>query len=287
MTKLKIGDFAKLAQISTHRLRNYEKQGVLHPICIDKESGYRYYSVEQLGQLNRIIALRGLGLSLTEIKAALVANISVNQMEEMLLQRQHEIEREITSRQNQLQQVHHRLQQIKNESQLLPYEIVIKSLPAYTIASIRMIVNSRIDAAYYCNALHYEIHEVLAKLGLGTESPTINLYHMATYEETDIDLEACVVVPAKTLGLNTYSRVQIRQLKAVPEAATLLFSGDYSQIDLAIQYMEQWAQREGYRAAGAFREVHHSRMVNDVKTQTGKPVVELQAPIEKSPQIHS
>ncbi|MEM7799002.1 MAG: MerR family transcriptional regulator [Chloroflexota bacterium] len=59
-----IGDFAKLAQVSTHRLRNYDKQGLLKPIQIDQETGYRYYSAEQLGRLNRIIALRGLDLPL-------------------------------------------------------------------------------------------------------------------------------------------------------------------------------------------------------------------------------
>ncbi|MEM7332519.1 MAG: MerR family transcriptional regulator [Chloroflexota bacterium] len=286
MTKLKIGDFAKLAQISTHRVRNYEKQGLLQPHFIDKETGYRYYAVEQLGQLNRIIALRGLGLSLAAIKDALIANISVDQMEEMLLQHKDDIEQEIAERQYQLQQVHHRLQQIKNESRLAPYEIIIKPLPAYTVASIRMIVASRVDASYYCNALHYEIHEVLTKLGLIAESPTINLYHMSTYDEIDIDLEACVVVPSKALGINTYSRVQVRQLDAAPVAATLLFSGDYSQINSAIKYMEQWASREAYRPVGAFREVHHSPLVNQVKNHIGKPVVELQVPIEKFPKAN-
>lgn len=281
MTLFKIGDFAKLAQISAHRLRNYDKQGLLHPVHIDQDTGYRYYSAEQLGKLNRILVFRGLGLSIAEIKIALIANINVEQMEQMLLQRQTKIEQEIVESKQQLQQVRNRLQQIKEESQLPVYDIVVKSLPSYPIASIRMMVRNIRDVAYYCNALHPEIHKELAQIGVHPKSPTINLYHMPNYSETDIDLEASVVVLAEHLNNPTNSRVKFRLLKEVPKAATLLFSEDYSQIDLAIMSFGQWSAREGYRIADAVREVHYAPMVNTVKSHVGKPVVELQFPIEK------
>ena len=38
----KIGDFAKLAQVSTHRLRNYDKHGLLQPVLLQwsAKAGY-------------------------------------------------------------------------------------------------------------------------------------------------------------------------------------------------------------------------------------------------------
>jgi DNA-binding transcriptional MerR regulator len=57
---LKIGDFSALAQVSITTLRYYDQAGLLTPAHVDELSGYRYYSVRQLAQLHRILALRDL-----------------------------------------------------------------------------------------------------------------------------------------------------------------------------------------------------------------------------------
>lgn len=41
---LKIGDFSKLSRVSIRMLRHYDELGVLRPVKIDPDSGYRYYS---------------------------------------------------------------------------------------------------------------------------------------------------------------------------------------------------------------------------------------------------
>ena len=51
----KIGDFSKLGQVSVRMLRHYDQLGLLKPGQIDKFTGYRYYAVEQLVRLNRIL----------------------------------------------------------------------------------------------------------------------------------------------------------------------------------------------------------------------------------------
>ncbi|MEM7134220.1 MAG: MerR family transcriptional regulator [Chloroflexota bacterium] len=276
----KIGDFAELAQVSTHRLRNYDKQGLLQPIHIDQFSGYRYYSAEQLGRLNRIIALLGLGLSLEEVKAALVANIDAEQLEQMLVQRQAQLKQEIAQKEDQLLHVHNRLQQIKEESQY-PFEIVVKSLPAYPIASMRTLVKHSSEVHDTCNALYEEIHHALAHIGVQAESPTITLYHMHEFRHTDIDIEACVVVSPDALGKTTNARVQFNWLPAVPEAATLLFAEDCDRVFESFTSLLQWSAKAGYLVSNATREVHHASAYNTVMTPAGDPVVEYQLPIEK------
>jgi MerR-like DNA binding protein len=54
---LKIGDFSRLSQVSVKTLRYYDEVGLLKPTQVDQVSGYRYYSVVQLRQLHRILAL--------------------------------------------------------------------------------------------------------------------------------------------------------------------------------------------------------------------------------------
>ena len=72
---LRIGDFSQLAQISVRTLRLYDEMGLFKPAQIDRFTDYRYYNVEQLARLNRILALKDLGLSLEQIKQLRVDDV--------------------------------------------------------------------------------------------------------------------------------------------------------------------------------------------------------------------
>ncbi|GAB2551506.1 effector-binding domain-containing protein [Gracilibacillus alcaliphilus] len=62
---------AKLHNMTMKTLRYYDEIGLLEPIQIDANNGYRYYSTEQFEQLNTIQYLKKLGFSLKEIKGHL------------------------------------------------------------------------------------------------------------------------------------------------------------------------------------------------------------------------
>lgn len=51
----KIGEFSKLSQVSIRMLRYYDEMNLLRPSEIDKLTGYRLYSVNQLSSLNQIV----------------------------------------------------------------------------------------------------------------------------------------------------------------------------------------------------------------------------------------
>ena len=70
---MRIGDFSKLSRVSIKALRYYDQMGMLKPIDVDRSTGYRSYSVSQLPRLNRILALKDLGLSLEQIASGLLA----------------------------------------------------------------------------------------------------------------------------------------------------------------------------------------------------------------------
>lgn len=69
---MKIGEFAKVCDTGISVLRYYDKQNLLKPVYIDKFTGYRYYSREQIPIFFRITALKQAGFSLTEIRELLV-----------------------------------------------------------------------------------------------------------------------------------------------------------------------------------------------------------------------
>ena len=65
---MKIGEFARMTGMPISVLRHYDKEGLLCPDYVDHFSGYRYYSVDQIGQVHKIELLKCGGLSLKEIR---------------------------------------------------------------------------------------------------------------------------------------------------------------------------------------------------------------------------
>jgi len=66
-----IGKMAELTGLSTQTLRYYSNLGLLKPEYVDENTGYRYYTFNQLHYIDRIKYLRSLGIPLEEIKEAL------------------------------------------------------------------------------------------------------------------------------------------------------------------------------------------------------------------------
>lgn len=66
-----IGEIADFFGVSRKAIRLYEKKGILKPVKTDAANGYRYYSTEQVQQLNALLELKALGFSLDEIKMIL------------------------------------------------------------------------------------------------------------------------------------------------------------------------------------------------------------------------
>ena len=68
---MKIGEFAKICDTKITILRHYDRQGLLKPEYIDRFTGYRYYSKDQIPVFFRIAVLKKVGFSLSEISKIL------------------------------------------------------------------------------------------------------------------------------------------------------------------------------------------------------------------------
>lgn len=79
------GQFARKAAVSIRTLRYYDQEGLLAPSRYS-EAGYRLYSDDDLVNLQQILALKYLGLSLDEIKALLRPGRNPRSLEEVLAQ---------------------------------------------------------------------------------------------------------------------------------------------------------------------------------------------------------
>jgi DNA-binding transcriptional MerR regulator len=72
----RIGLFSKINKVTIKALRYYDEIGLVVPKFIDN-NGYRYYTSDQLSTIHQVIALKQLGLSISEIQAIISgANIT-------------------------------------------------------------------------------------------------------------------------------------------------------------------------------------------------------------------
>ena len=79
-----IGEIADFYGVSRKAMRLYEKKGIIKPVKVDPANGYRYYSAEQVQQLNALLELKALGFSLDEIKTIIDGNTAKESLLEML-----------------------------------------------------------------------------------------------------------------------------------------------------------------------------------------------------------
>lgn len=182
---LKIGEFSSLVKVSIRTLRHYDEVGLLRPAHVDRDSGYRYYSVSQLPRLYRILALRDLGFPLEGIAEAVDDGISAEALRGMLLLRQVEQQRQVEEEAERLHRLQAVLSLIEKEGRL-PNDVVLKDLEPQWIVSLR----EHIPAYRLVGQLIGKLHGLLGPLA--GEGMGVGLLHDPEYQEENVEVEAGV-----------------------------------------------------------------------------------------------
>lgn len=81
------GEFARKARVTVRTIRFYDKQGILKPSRVS-EAGYRLYTDEDFGRLQKILSLKYLGFSLEEIMALTINDDKEDMANSLKLQRE-------------------------------------------------------------------------------------------------------------------------------------------------------------------------------------------------------
>lgn len=268
-----VGEFSRLAQVSKRLLRYYDEIGLLKPIHTDQFTGYRYYSAEQMPVLNRILALKDLGLSLDQIQRIMRDNISADEIHGMLLLKKAEIEQQLRAEMHRIRNIESRLQSIRNTESGKPLDVVIKQLPIQPILSVRRVVES----FEFAVGVFQQIRSVLPEKS--TYGLSICMCHNDEMVDRDMDLEMGCLVEAKShLPVPLYDGFQLdfRELPAVETMATTVVKGPLEIIHTGYTEIGLWAEINGYRFAGTAREI----ALQEAQTADGNDLItEIQFPL--------
>ena len=286
--RFKIGDFSQLGQVSVRTLRLYDELELIKPAETDKWTGYRYYTLDQLPRLNRILALKDLGLSLEQIAHLLKHDLPARQMRGMLSQKQAELERELAETKMRMMRVEARLRQIENEDAPPKYEVTLKEASALMIASLRLLVPHVQDMSTVRHSTLNKLYGALAEHNLKPLEPEIFLYHRREYHDENIDMEVATAVEPSVLKNfpNGIGTVTVRELPAAASVASVIHHGELWRIPDAIVALYAWVGMNGLQSAGAYREFHHGWRENqtpgddlcDITLELQLPVTPLDTP---------
>ena len=275
MNTIRIGSFARIAQVSTRALRLYDKLGLLKPALVDPLTDYRYYSIDQLPRLNRILALKDLGFSLDQIAEVLRGDPSVEQLRGMLTMKRAEAERRVAEEQAQLDRIAARLRQIEQEHTVSRYEVVNKRVEPRWVAVVRGKITDYITSEPTFIQLYEQLDAFIAARGLRNAGPRMALFYEPDARDHDMQIQAGVILPARIAGGGP---VDVYELPAVERMACVVHHGPYDETLIqANTAILKWIDANGYQIGGPTREMYLNYQVGGDPAQF---VTEIQVPIE-------
>lgn len=271
---LKIGEFARVGQVTVATLRHYDHYGLLRASALDPDTGYRYYTLDQLPHLYRILALKELGFPLENIARLLEKNLSLEQLQAMFMLKQTQTQQLIENEQMRLKQIAARLRQIEQEGRMPTYEILLKNVDSLSIASIRDRVPFISEHEELYKNLFIALQRENAKF-VETKILILHTRHEMRDEVLSIDLE--VAVPLQG-ALPANEQITTRTLLG-GLVASIVHTGGNLLLGQAYVALYLWLAEHGYRLSGPPRQLF---LQEETSIHPSQNVIEIQFPVEKA-----
>jgi DNA-binding transcriptional MerR regulator len=269
----RIGEFSKLTQISIRMLRYYDEAGLLKPAQIDKFTGYRSYSVDQIPILHRILFLRDSGFQISEI-AGILKNWNDDFILKELQSKRDEIRALIEEEKRRAAKIDSAIHDLKKEQISLHCNVTIRKIPGYPVLSLRKIIPN-----YFAEGeLWKELAERMEQEQIRLPQNTLNfaIYHDTDYKEADVDVEVCAVIPE---AVYYESSELFRVTEEVEAMACFMVYGPFENIGPAFESFAHWlTENDQYRMAGLNRQICHRGPWNEENPD--KYLTEIQIPVE-------
>ena len=244
---LRIGEVARLLNLSVGTLRHYEQMGLLEPAYVDSASGYRYYGTRQLSTLNTIGNLRVLDLPLAQIRE-FVTTRDVDLMQRQLAQQQELIERKRRELERVSRKIDNRLALLRGALDAELDTIYEVNAPELRCAVLRERVNP--TDAY---ALEWQIRQLqkgqhetfvfLGNLGVGIAPERIATGDFDGYDEVFLLLD------------DTDDYLGDVEVRSAARCLTVSFRGTHGQAAPHYERLLDYMHEHGLSPTGPSREI--------------------------------
>jgi DNA-binding transcriptional MerR regulator len=262
---IRIGDFARLGNVSVRTLRFYDETGLLKPLHVELGSGYRHYQPSQLTLLHQIRSLQDLGFSLATIHELLRRDLPVLELRALMEQRHSELKSRIRGDLRRLQQIESNLGNLVNGRKVASNVLVRRTEESWVVS-----LREKIRCYEEADELFRELERAVPAHLLTAQRSA--LWHTCAQEHGPIDCEVlrCLKRPVKLgSGLQTY------QFRA-GTVASVFHTGSDETMGESYRTLTRWLSASGFRLNGAKREIYW--IEPDARTAR-EALTEIQFPI--------
>ncbi|MBV1909369.1 MAG: helix-turn-helix domain-containing protein [Kangiellaceae bacterium] len=273
----RIGEFSKFTQVPGSALRYYDDIGLFKPSVIDDATGYRYYSAYQIPQLNKIIALKELGLNLEQIQKLMNDQLGTDEFKGMLALKRAEVNQQIEIESNRLLQIEARLSHIDTDSINNEFAIITKRVPNQQYLAIRESISDFEVAQQIIVSIMKAAAYKINKSDLGRFTAIL---HSECFDVENIDIEFGIVVNGEcpeSLTLADGRKLLLKQLEGHKLAVSSTSVGSPSSSFCCRSAIAQWIENNHYEMVGHGREVF---IVPPMPGKVEQTVLEFQYPIQ-------
>lgn len=243
--RYRIGEFAQLAGVSIKTIRFYDEIGLLRPAAVDPRTRYRHYLPRQLEELASILALKDLGISLSEIRALLGNSGPGTTRQALLLDAKRSIERSIRTATQSLKWINAALDETDSSK-----PVVVKRLAPMQIASLRAKVHSYAEIV----PLESELLNAIPKQSIGNTRGV--LWHRCA-DSGVLEGEPFVALRHPLPASTAY------HVSSLPQATmACAYSGMDDEIaEQTYAALRKWMGIRGFALAGPKRELYLDGML--------------------------
>jgi DNA-binding transcriptional MerR regulator len=277
-TTLSIGDFARATHLTIKTLRHYHRVGILEPVDVDPQTGYRRYDTGEIAVAQVIRRFRDLEMPLEDIRAVLSAP-DVSTRNSVIASHLDRLEAELRRTRSATESLRDLL---GGTSVGAPPEFEHVSVPAASAASITATIDVQDATPWYQGALG-ELRSTLAAQGVPPSGPPGGIYLDGLFSEGYG--QATVFIPCDPT-FRTLGRIETVVIPAV-ELATTIHTGPPTEIDRAYGALATHVAQHAVGVEGPIREYYLVDAQTDPdpaswRTQIGWPIFRTTAPRSRS-----
>jgi DNA-binding transcriptional MerR regulator len=240
-----IGEFSRITHLSIKTLRRYHEAGLLQPARVDRQSGYRYYSLDQVPAAQVIHRFRELGMPLREV-GELLAVTDLDARAAVIAQHLRRLE-------GQLDQTKAAVVALRRLLDPHPaaLEVQRRRAEATTVAAVRGVVDRTHILQWYAEAMD-ELDAVLAAAGASPTGPPGGLYDNDLFS----DERGAIVVYIPVAQPPRSGAVEPFVIPAA-ELTTTTHAGPHDDIDVTYGALGIYVKTHALEVAGPVREIYH------------------------------
>jgi len=269
---LAIGDFARATHLSVKTLRHYHETGLLTPMEVDTQTGYRRYGTDQIPIAQVIRRFRALDMPLEEIRAVLAAQ-DIESRNELISAHLERLEISLSRTQSAVASLRNLLQHSGGAAA----RIEQRSVGATMAAAITQVVDVKDALPWYQGAVA-ELYATLAAQHIPSAGPTGGIFSNALF--SDARGEATIFVPCQAT-VRPMGRVLPHMVPHI-ELATITHLGPHTDIDLAYGALASYVAQHTLAIGGSIREyylvgAHETSDTQAWRTEIGWPIFQTAA----------